>query len=382
MNRRLLALICIVVLVDTLLYAVLAPTLPELSREFGLNKASAGILVGSYAAGMLFAAIPGGWAAERFGAKPTLLAAMGLMTVGGITFALADSVALLDFGRFLQGVGGSFSWLAGFAWLVSDTDSRRRGEAIGFVMAAAVVGAQFGPVLGVAVDLVGRTTAFVAVVAAGVVVGVLAALMPRPTPTGQGRPPQAMLGDNASLLALWLVFVAGLGFGLLEVLVPLDLGGLGAGALAIGAIFFVAAAGEAVMNPLVGRFIDRRGMEQLVRWALFLGALGLAVLATPEGIIVVAAMLTFTGITLGALFTPGARLISRRAEELGVDQGWAGALQNLSWAGSIALGAVVGGSVAESVGDGAAYSMGVLLAATTALVLLLRRPVRSLRSGP
>jgi predicted MFS family arabinose efflux permease len=382
MNRRLLALVCVVILIDTLFYAVLAPVLPALSDEFGLDKGSAGILVGAYAAGTLSGALPGGWAAERFGAKPTLLGALGLMTVGSVTFALADTVFLLDLGRFVQGLGGALSWLAGFAWLVEETDTDRRGEAIGFVMAAALVGAQFGPVLGIAVDELGRVPAFGATVAAGLVIAAIAARMPRPTPLPRGRPPQSMLSDNASLIALWLVFVAGLGFGILEVLIPLDLGRLGAGALAIGGIFFIAAAAEAVMNPLVGRYIDRRGAERIVQASLFLGALGLAVLATPEGVIVVAAMLAFVGVTLGALFTPGARIISRRAEALKVDQGWAGAFQNIAWAGSIALGAVIGGGVAEAVGDGAAYAMGAIVALTTGLALFLRRPVRALRSEP
>ncbi|MFM9139802.1 MAG: MFS transporter [Solirubrobacterales bacterium] len=382
MNRRLLTLVCVVIFIDTLFYAVLAPVLPELSSEFGLNKSSAGVLVGAYAAGTLAGALPGGWASERFGAKPTMLAAIALMTVGSITFALADSALLLDLGRFVQGLGGALSWLAGFAWVIEETDADRRGEVIGFVMAAAVVGAQFGPVLGIAVDEFGRVPAFGVTVAAGLVIAAVAARMPRPTPLPKGAAPQTMLADNASLIALWLVFVAGLGFGILEVLVPLDLGRLGAGALAIGLIFFIAAAAEAVMNPLVGRFIDRRGVERLVRWALFLGALGMAVLATPEGIIVVAAMLAFAGVTLGALFTPGARIISRRAEALNIDQGWAGAFQNIAWAGSIAIGAVVGGAVAQAVGDGGAYALGAIAALSTGLVLLLRRPVRALRSDP
>ena len=380
MNRSLLALICVVIFIDTLFYAVLAPALPSLSKEFGLDKSSAGVLVGAYAAGTLAGAIPGGWASERFGAKATLLAAMALMTIGGVTFALAGSEVLLDAGRFIQGLGGALSWLAGFAWVIEETEADRRGEVIGFVMAAAVVGAQFGPVLGVAIDAFGRTASFGVIVAAGLVVAAVAARMKRPTPLPQGARPQTMLSDDASLLALWLVFVAGLGFGILEVLVPLDLGRLGAGAIAIGVIFFIAAAAEAIMNPIVGRLIDRRGVEGLVRWGLFLGALGMGVLATPEGVIVVAAMLTFTGVTLGALFTPGARIISRRAEALNIDQGWAGAFQNIAWAGSIAIGAVAGGAVAQAVGDGAAYAVGAIAALTTGVALLLRRPVRSLRS--
>ena len=50
-DRRLLVLVCAVVMVETLFFAALTPLLPELSREFGLSKTGVGVLSGAYAAG-------------------------------------------------------------------------------------------------------------------------------------------------------------------------------------------------------------------------------------------------------------------------------------------------------------------------------------------
>ena len=45
--RRLLLLVSAITLVDTMLYAALAPLLPHYADEFGLSKGQAGLLVGA-----------------------------------------------------------------------------------------------------------------------------------------------------------------------------------------------------------------------------------------------------------------------------------------------------------------------------------------------
>ena len=58
-DRRLLVLVCAVVLVETLFFAALTPLLPELSREFGLSKTGVGVLSGAYPAGGIVGALCG-----------------------------------------------------------------------------------------------------------------------------------------------------------------------------------------------------------------------------------------------------------------------------------------------------------------------------------
>ena len=61
--RRLLLLVAVLVFVDTMLYAALAPLLPTFADDLGLSKARAGALVAAYAAG----ALVGGDAPHRVG---------------------------------------------------------------------------------------------------------------------------------------------------------------------------------------------------------------------------------------------------------------------------------------------------------------------------
>ena len=368
MPRRLIALIGAIVLVDTLLYAALAPLLPALQDEFGLSKAGSGVLVGSYPLGTMLGALPGGWAAARFGPRAVVLTGLALMTVSGVAFALAGTTLLLDLARLCQGLGGAATWTAGLAWLGAVVPRERRGEAIGLAIGAGIFGAQFGPVIGSIADAVGRAPTFSAVAALGLALALLARIEPAPAaPEGAGGSPRLLVRDRAFAAAAWLTFLPSLAFGAAEVLVPLRLDDLGASALAIGAAFLVSALVEALVSPLVGRIVDRRGVRAIVRSATFLAAAAVALLSVPDSAIVVAALLVAAAGALGALWAPSGSSVSLRAESLGVDQGWAFALNNLGWAGGVAVGAGAGGALGQLVGDGLPYGLCAGLLALTGL---------------
>src|SRR3954454_23120850 len=98
--RRLLTLVCAVVLVDASFYAAITPLLPFYVDEEHLTKAGAGILVGSYPAGTLLGSLPAGALAARLGARVLLVIGLALLAVSSLTFGLAHSILLLDAARF------------------------------------------------------------------------------------------------------------------------------------------------------------------------------------------------------------------------------------------------------------------------------------------
>ena len=144
----LLALVCGLVLVDTVFFTALTPLLPHYTREAGLTKAGAGLLVACYPAGTLIASLPSGVLIARLGERRVALLGLGLMSAATLAFGWSHTAAVLDGARFVQGIAGACTWTAGLAWLSARAPDERRGELLGTAFGAAVVGALFGPVVG------------------------------------------------------------------------------------------------------------------------------------------------------------------------------------------------------------------------------------------
>ena len=376
MNRRLVILVGSVVLLDTLFYAALAPLLPSLSEQFGLDKGGAGLLVGIYPLGTFLGAIPAGWATARFGPRSTVLVSLAVMAAAALVFAFGHTIEMLYAGRFLQGLAGAASWTAGLAWLAQGTSRARRGEALGFGIGAGVVGAQFGPVLGSVAHLIGRGPAFAATALAAVVIAAVAARTPEPHVAEETTraSPLVLLRSSRYLIALMIFIIPSLAFGVIEVLVPLRLDVLGASAELIGLIFFLAGTVEAVVSPIVGRLSDKIGVLRIVRVGLFLAAGLLLSLFFPSTVIMLALALILCSAAIGILWVPAGKLISLAAEQLEVDQGWAFAIQNSTWSLAIGAGATLGGVLAAIGGDLLAYAAAAALCVLIGIVMLGRRP--------
>lgn len=367
--RRLLFLVGVIVLVDTMFYAAITPLLPDYADRFDLSKTAAGVLAGSYAAGTLAGALPGGLYAARFGARRATLVGLALMSVASLGFAFGQNVLLLDATRFIQGVGGAFSFAGGMGWLVAQTPPERRGAVIGGAMSAAVGGALLGPVLGAIARVLGPELPFGSIAVIATILIVQALRLEAPAPAGRLAP--GILGE--ALLAprvrggMVLVLVPALGFGTVNVLAPLELDRLGASGLAIGATFLVAAAIETVVQSLVGRASDRDGRRPVLLRSLVGSVLCALALTLPSAAWVLAPMVVLAVVVIGSLYTPAMALLSDGASGAGLDQGMAFALVNLTWAGGQVLGAIAGSGVAEATSDAVPY---LLLAAAMAAALI------------
>ena len=373
MVRRLLALSCAIVLVDTIFYAALYPLVPYFEDEFGLSKSIVGVLSGAYGAGVLVGSAPGGYLASRSGVRITALVGLSLMSVTSVMFALADTTWLLVLARFVGGFGSALSWVAAFTWLVDRAPEERRAELIGVMVSAAVIGALLGPVLGSVAATVGLLPAFAAVALAGMAIAVWAAFEPASASTGNVSllPALGMLRSPLLLTSLWFIGLSPLLFSALAVLVPLDLHRLGWGAAAVGTVFLLSAIFEAFIHPLLGRWSDRSGYRAPVFVGL-LASIGILLLLTWVGNPwVIGLLVVLAAGAFNATLVPGTALFSRGTEKAGMDRAVAFAMTNFAWASGYAVGAPVGGFLADLRGDALSYL--VLTVVCLLTIVALRR---------
>lgn len=365
---RLRLLLCVIVIVDTAFYAVVAPLLPGLSDELGLSKAQAGVLVGAYPAGTLLGALPSGLLAARVGPRATVICGLALLAGSSLVFGFARELLLLDCARFVQGVGGACCWAGAFAWLLAGAPADRRGELIGTLLAAGIAGTLLGPVLGGVAAGLGERPVFGGVALLAAVLALVAARRPRPV-TGGGA---SGLRDVARVVrrpgvvpAMWLVALPALAFGCLGTLVPLRLDDLGASHAAVAAAFLVAAGVEACVSPIVGRLSDRRGRLVPIRGGLAVSIVLLGLVLLPSSALLLAVVLVAVFAALGTFWAPSMAMLSDAAETHGLAQGQAFALVNLAWAAGQTAGSAAGGAFAQLVADAAPLLVVAFLCALT-----------------
>jgi MFS family permease len=382
--RRLLSLVCALVLVDTMLYAALTPLLGRFAEQLHLSSATAGLLVAVYAAGALIGGLPGGVASARLGPRRAVLTGLTLMGLSSLGFAWSESFSSLAAARFVQGAGSAFTWAGAFSWLLAAAPRERRGELIGTAMGVAVFGALFGPVVGALAAAVGRGAVFSAVAALALALAALTTMIEtRPPEVPSAAALRRALVSPAFRGGLALLAFASLLAGVLSVLAPLHLAAAGWGPTAIGAVWLIGAAIEATQSRVIGRLSDRRGALVPVRWALIAGAAVSLILTVALGAVPYALLVVVASVAYGVLFTPAFALIANGADQARLAQGMAFGMMNAAWALGAMAGPAAGGAIAGAIGERAPFII-VAIACMAVLSLIgVRSPtVRAQEPDP
>jgi len=360
------------IFVDTVFYATLVPLVPYFTEELGLSKSAVGVLSGAFGAGVLLGSTPGGYLAARIGVKPTALGGLVLMSATSLLFGFVGEAWQLIVLRLAAGFGSALSWVAAFTWLVAQTSDDRRGQMVGTLMSAAVTGVLLGPVLGSVAATVGIPLVFALVAAVGLSIALWTLTMPAPGPSPKSPFMQTFTAVFRLDLAPGLLFIglSPLLYSVLAVLAPLQLARLGWGAVAIGAVFFVAALFEAVVHPLLGRWTDRAGYRLPILTGLLASLAILLALPWATAAFLIAFLVILANVAFNFPLVPGTVLFTRSADKAGVEAALAFGATNFAWASGYAVGASLGGALADLGGDALSY---LSLAAACLLALLLLR---------
>jgi MFS family permease len=370
-------------------------TLPLVGREdFGLAS-SAAVLAFIVAFGLSKAVtnLGAGALAARVGRRRLLIAGWAFALPVPLLIAVAPSWAWIVAANVLLGVNQGLAWSMTVVMKIDLVGPRRRGLALGLNEAAGYGGLALAAGLSgwLATEFAARDVLVVAGAGIALIAFVISVAFVRDTAAhvaleqrrdaeSTDRPPalrSAFADASYRRPALRACSQAGLGNNLNDGhaggLVPLFLAAHGAGAGSIGLVAAVYPAVWSVLQIATGGWSDSVGRKPLIVAGMLLQAVALAILAPSDGasgLAIVSAALLGAGTalvypTLIAAVSDAESPVAR-APVVGVNRFW----RDMGYA----LGALIAGTVADTVGYGGAIAIVAALTAASGLWVLVDLP--------
>lgn len=368
-SRAALAVACLALFTDMLVYGIAIPVLPLLPATTAAGPAATGLLFASYAVATLAVTPLAGRLVDRTGPRRPLLYGMVGLAAATLLFAYADSFALLLLARVLQGVAAGMSWVSGLALIAASTPIATRGRSLGLAMSMVSIGVLVGPPLGgLLVEAFGHRAPFLFAAAVALADGLARWFLVRSDPpaTDDVAGPLAVVRVPGTVSVLVAVVLGAATLAAIEPVLPLHLQLThGLGPLAVGGLFAVIVVTAAVLNPLVGALVARVDARLLVGAGGLLAAAALAGLGLAEPLWLVVVALVVLGVSSALLLAPTTTLIGMQGERARPPAlGGSYAAFNAAYAGGMFVGPLVGGLATGAGGFAAA-------ALTLALLTLL-----------
>lgn len=369
-------------------FGLVAPALPLFARQFGVNKALAGLVVSAFALMRLLTAPFVGRLVNAFGERVLLATGIGIVAVSSLLAGLSQSYWQLLVLRGAGGLGSIMFSVSAASLLVRVVPDHQRGRAQGAWAGAFLVGLIAGPAVGTVATFSLRLPFFLyagtLVVAGALGLGALrhSELAARGSARDSPVTLRTAMRNRSYLAALAAGFAGDFAIvGARSAILPqfvTDRLHLGTG-WAYAAFLVISLVSGALLWPF-GRVADTRGRRPVMAGGLLLGAVGFALLPVATfagGLIVAAALLGVAGaadsVAPGAVM--GDVVAGRGGTVVAVFQ-MAGDL------GAV-LGPVVAGVVADSGGYAATFAVSAVVCALPVLVIAkapetLRRPTTQL----
>lgn len=213
----LVGILCLVFTVSQFLRSSTGVIAPNLAADLGLAPEGLGILSGAFFLSFAIAQIPVGILLDRYGARITMIAAVGVAVLGCFVFAAAESEAGLTLARVLMGIGCSAMLMGPLMiyrrWFPAD----RFAALSGLQISIGTIGALMATApLAFATEQIGWRASFVVAGLVTLVLAVAMGFIARDNPPGRPAPPRSRetLGQSIGGLAevarnrkVWPLFI-------------------------------------------------------------------------------------------------------------------------------------------------------------------------------
>ena len=354
-------------LFEGLCFTALAPVLPLLRARLHLTPFEAGLLSAMYPMGLLSAAVPAAAVSARLGLKATLTLGLAGLAAGSLLFGLAHSYPVLVVSQLAVGFSGAAVWSATMVWLVKGPDPERRGEIIGRALGATAIGETLGPVVGGVAATVGRLPTFAVI--AGLIAGLTlnSGRLPR-APGGAERLQIGTVVRQRGIAPILGINAApGVVMSAAIVLATLEMHALSLSAAVIAVILLLSACGGIVISPVIGRWSDRRGRAEPLRFGLGATCVPLIALTTLTQLWAVIAGSMLVLILIRTSWSPALALLTDACDRMSVSQINPLALALIVTSGGFVGGSAIAGAIAGLLGIRSAWAAIAVVAAAATL---------------
>ena len=148
-KERLLPLIVATALfIENMDSTAITTSLPMIAEDLGVEAVALKLALTTYMLALAVFIPISGWVADRFGAKPTFMAAIGVFLLGSVGCAASDSLGMPVAARFLQGMGGAMMVPVGRLVLLRTVPKAQLVQALSWLTIPALLGPMLGPPLG------------------------------------------------------------------------------------------------------------------------------------------------------------------------------------------------------------------------------------------
>ncbi|MCC6789623.1 MAG: MFS transporter [Hyphomonadaceae bacterium] len=135
-------------LMETTDATVLATALPTIAGALNAPVLSLKLALASYLVALAVFIPMSGWLADRIGAKPVFMAAIGVFLLGSLLCAMQTNLSGLVLARAIQGFGGAMMTPVGRLIVLHSTPKQELVRAMTFITLPALLGPALGPLVG------------------------------------------------------------------------------------------------------------------------------------------------------------------------------------------------------------------------------------------